>query len=79
MRRQSHDKLHIELRKELKRIRETAGLSQETLAERLGTKQNFISKYERGERTLDFIEVLQVCKACGYDPAMLIRTIDEVT
>lgn len=49
-----------------------ADLTQEQLAGALGTKQAFISKYERGERNLDFIEVLQICSACGYDPMKLI-------
>ena len=70
-----YDKPHEQLRKELKAIRVGAGLSQEKLAELLGTKQSFISKYERGERNLDFIEVVLVCRACGYDPAELARQL----
>lgn len=72
MRIRKYDKYHERLRKELRAIRVGADLTQEQLAEQLGTKQAFISKYERGERNLDFIEVLQVCSACGYDPMKLI-------
>ena len=72
MRIRKYDKYHEKLRKELRAIRVGADLTQEQLAEQLGTKQAFISKYERGERNLDFIEVLQVCSACGYDPVKLI-------
>jgi transcriptional regulator with XRE-family HTH domain len=72
MRIRKYDKYHERLRKELRAIRVGADLTQEQLAEQLGTKQAFISKYERGERNLDFIEVLQVCSACGYDPVKLI-------
>jgi transcriptional regulator with XRE-family HTH domain len=75
MRREQWDKQHEELRAELKSIRTNANLTQEELATRLDTKQSFISKYERGERTLDFIEVILVCNACGYAPAKLIRKL----
>jgi len=75
MRIRKYDKYHEKLRKELRAIRVGADLTQEQLAEQLGTKQAFISKYERGERNLDFIEVLQVCSACGYDPMKLIVKI----
>jgi len=75
MRIRKYDKYHEKLRKELRAIRVGADLTQEQLAEQLGTKQAFISKYERGERNLDFIEVLQVCSACGYDPMKLIAKI----
>jgi len=75
MRIRKYDKYHEKLRKELRAIRVGADLTQEQLAEQLGTKQAFISKYERGERNLDFIEVLQVCSACGYDPMKLIAKV----
>lgn len=75
MRIRKYDKYHEKLRKELRAVRLDADLTQEQLAEQLGTKQAFISKYERGERNLDFIEVLQVCSACGYDPMKLIVKI----
>jgi transcriptional regulator with XRE-family HTH domain len=70
-----HDNAHIELRKALKEIRVSAGLSQEQLAAKLGSKQSFISKYERGERNLDFIEVIRVCRACNYDPCELVEKV----
>jgi transcriptional regulator with XRE-family HTH domain len=75
MRRDQWNSEHEALRDELKKIRLEANLTQEQLAELLGTKQAFISKYERGERTLDFIEVLRVCKACGYKPSNLLDAI----
>lgn len=75
MRRDQRDNHHVALRAELKAIRIGANLSQEELALRLGTKQSFISKYERGERTLDFIEVVLICNACGYSVSKLINTL----
>ena len=49
----------------LKKLREDKGLTQIELAERLKVPQSFVSKYETGERRLDFIETTQVCEALG--------------
>ena len=46
----------------LKQFRKSANLTQLELAERIGTDQTYISKYERGERRLDIIEVMAICK-----------------
>ena len=43
--------------------RKKAGLTQEQLAQRLGTTQSVISKCERGERRLDIVELRQWCSA----------------
>jgi transcriptional regulator with XRE-family HTH domain len=75
MRRQRWDQYHEKLRKLLRDIRNDANLTQEELADRLGTKQSFISKYERGERNLDFVEVITVCVACEYPPEKLIQDL----
>ena len=44
-------------------LRTEKGLRQVDLAERLGKPQSFVSKYESGERRLDFAEVYSVCEA----------------
>ncbi len=75
MRIDRYDSDHTKLRTELRKIRIEAGLSQERLAKLLGTKQVFISKYERGERNLDFIEVLRICYACQTEPQTLIERL----
>jgi hypothetical protein len=37
------------------------------LARALGREQSFVSKYERGERRLDFVEVVEISDALGAD------------
>lgn len=49
--------------------RESAGLTQTQVAERLGKPQSFVSKYERGERRLDVLEFVDVTRALGLDPS----------
>lgn len=47
--------------------RERAGVTQVQIAEKLGKPQSFVSKYERGERRLDFTEFLELAEALGID------------
>lgn len=56
------------LRRELRKIRKDAGLTQFQLAQKLEKNQSYVSKYEIGDRNLDFIEVIYVCKACNEQP-----------
>lgn len=51
----------------LREMRTKRGLRQADLAEILEVNQTFVSKYERGERRLDLIELRQVCEALGSD------------
>lgn len=49
----------------LRKLREDAGLKQVDLANRLGKPQSYISKYESGEKGLEFLEVREICLALG--------------
>lgn len=62
------------LREVLKELRVSAGLTQAQLAEELSKPQSYVSKYESGERRLDFIEVLEVSDALLCDYSVLVNT-----
>ena len=47
--------------------RERSGLTQAQIATKLGKPQSFISKYERGERRLDFSEFIELADIIGVD------------
>lgn len=47
--------------------REELGLTQVQIADRLGKPQSFISKYERGERRLDFTEFIELANLLEID------------
>jgi transcriptional regulator with XRE-family HTH domain len=55
------------------------GLSQAQLAERLGRPQSFVSKYERGERRLDFVEVVEIAEALRVDLCDLVTELRRPT
>lgn len=55
------------LREMLRQLRQNAGLQQGDLADLLDYHQPFISRYERGERRLDLIELSTICRACGSE------------
>lgn len=59
------DPKHQQIREYLRNIRKQQGYSQTELADKLHKPQSYVSKYETGERSLDFIETIQVCEACG--------------
>jgi transcriptional regulator with XRE-family HTH domain len=63
----------------LVRTRKAAGLTQQDLAGRLGRPQSFVSKVELGERRLDVIEFLELCRAIGVDPHQLLDDIAKTT
>jgi transcriptional regulator with XRE-family HTH domain len=47
----------------LRDLRAENGLTQRELARRLRVPQSFVSKYETGERRLDYVETAVVCEA----------------
>ena len=61
----------------LREARTNAGITQAQLSESLGRPQSYVSKYERGDRRLDVIEFLEVCRYIDIDPYLLLRTIEK--
>ena len=54
-----------------------AGLTQSDLAQRLGYPQSYVSKYERGERRLDIVELLDVARILEIDATTLIQELQR--
>lgn len=55
--------------------RKNARLTQHELARRLHKPQSFVAKYEGGERRIDVVEFVTICRAIGADPAKILRTL----
>lgn len=61
----------------LKEIRQKNGVTQFDLAEALGTTQSVISKYERGERRIDLIQLRDFCNAIGTTLPKFVREFER--
>jgi transcriptional regulator with XRE-family HTH domain len=61
----------------LRAARVRAGVTQEELARRLGRKQSFVSKCERGERRLDVVEARAFCVALGVSFPRFVAALDK--
>ena len=57
------------------KARKKAGLTQQELATRLKRPQSFVAKYEGGERRIDVVEFIEICRAIGDDPIRIIRPL----
>ncbi len=57
-------------------VRKESGFTQQQLAELLGKPQSYVSKYERGERRLDVVEFLALCKALSVSPMSIIERLE---
>lgn len=61
----------------IREARRRAGLSQQDLAERLGTTQSVITRWETGQRSPTFETVVRAVRACGLDLAVTLGSPDR--
>jgi HTH-type transcriptional regulator/antitoxin HipB len=66
---------HEELRQLLKERRFRAKLTQRQLADKLGWDQRTISKIESGGKRVSVVELIELAKALGFDPAAAVRRV----
>ncbi len=67
------DKKQKTFREAIKEIRNNRNLKQIKLAKKLKKPQSFVSKYETGERKLDFVEISEICKACDVSMEEFVK------
>lgn len=75
MRKSTFTPLYEALRERLVAMREAAGFTQRQLAARLGRERSFVGRVELGERRLDVIEFVWVCRACDQDPVIVLKDL----
>ncbi len=66
----------MEAREIVKSARKLAGLSQRRLAQRMGTKQPVVARWESGTRSPDYDSVVRAVRACGYDLLVTMPRFD---
>ena len=62
----------------LRKLRTEAGLTQKDLAVRLGEPQSYVSKYESGERRLDFLEMRHLSKQFGISVSDFSKRLEAL-
>lgn len=55
--------------------RKQAGLKQVEVAAKIKEPQSFVAKYESGQRRLDVIEFIRICRVLGADPVRLFSKL----
>jgi transcriptional regulator with XRE-family HTH domain len=66
-----------ELRLLLRERRFRARLSQQQLAAKLGWDQKVISDLERGAKRMTVLELIEISRALGFDPAAAVRRLEK--
>lgn len=66
------------LRKMLIDERIKANLKQADVSSALGKPQSYVSKIERGERSLDIIEFMEISKVIGFDPVVFLQEFQNL-
>ncbi|EBB6667376.1 helix-turn-helix transcriptional regulator [Salmonella enterica] len=61
--------------KALREARVAGHITQEELGKALGRPQSFIAKVENGERRLDIVEFVHLCRLVGIDPVSIINML----
>lgn len=74
MEKSQHTSGYKKLTAALRTARETAGLTQAEVAEKMGVYASFVSKVESGERRIDVVELIQFCKVYGLELVAFLRT-----
>lgn len=58
-------------------LRKKAGLRQVDLAKKLGVYQSWVTHLESGQRRIDVIELIELGKVIGFDPADVVRRLSK--
>lgn len=57
----------------MRSVRESVGVSQRELAKLLNLPQSYVSKIERGERQLQALELIEICRLLKVRPEEVIQ------
>lgn len=69
--------LQKKLAKMLVELRKKAGLRQVDLAAKLGVYQSWVTHLESGQRRVDVIELIELGRIMGFDPAEVVRKLNR--
>lgn len=59
----------------IKKQRKDAKLTQAQVAKRIRRYQSFVATFERGQKRIDAVELVEIAEAIGFDPKEAIKVI----
>ena len=59
----------------IRKKRKDAKLTQAQVAERIGRYQSFVATFERGQKRIDAVQLVEIAEAIGFDPRDAIKVI----
>jgi transcriptional regulator with XRE-family HTH domain len=62
----------------LRQLRKENDITQGQLAKAIGVKQAFVSKYETGERRLDFLDLVAICDVIGISVISFVERFESL-
>jgi transcriptional regulator with XRE-family HTH domain len=65
------------LRRAIKAARAESGMTQEQVAAKMRRPQSFVSKVESGQRHLDIVEFIDLCRAIGISPSTVLQPFGD--
>jgi len=65
------------LKQKVRSLRQAAKVTQRELARRLKWGQTMVARVEQGERRLDLVEFIWLCKALGVDAKKAVNDVVE--
>ena len=71
------DKVNSKLGKVISSLRQSAGLSQEELAERASIHRTYVSQIERGLKSPTIAILLKLSKALGTTPSKIMQLFEK--
>lgn len=64
---------HVRFGAYMRSVRESVGVSQRELAKLLNLPQSYVSKIERGERQLQALELIEICRLLKVNPVDILK------
>ncbi|MDP8998350.1 MAG: helix-turn-helix domain-containing protein [Pseudomonadota bacterium] len=71
-----HSSTYAKLTELLVQARKKSGLKQQQVADALNTHQSYIAKVEGGERRIDVVEFMDLARALGVTPSVLLKKLE---
>ena len=68
-----YNEIYLRLIADMRQARVDIGLTQSQLANLIGVRQSYFSKYEAGQKRLDIVELVTLCNILKLDVVEIVK------